>query len=42
MKHHVKEEQNEMFPRAKASDLDMNALGARMTARKDALMADAG
>lgn len=42
VKHHVKEEQNEMFPRAKASDLDMNALGARMTARKDALMADAG
>ncbi|MFN3496027.1 MAG: hemerythrin domain-containing protein [Hydrogenophaga sp.] len=41
VKHHVKEEQNEMFPRAKASALDMDALGALMTARKDELMAQA-
>jgi len=39
VKHHVKEEQNEMFPKAKASSLDMAELGARMAARKDALLA---
>ena len=39
-KHHVKEEQNEMFPKAKASRLDMNELGARIAARKAELMAD--
>ena len=38
VKHHVKEEQNEMFPKAKASSLDMAELGARMVARKDDLM----
>ena len=41
VKHHVKEEQNEMFPKAKASSLDMVELGARMAARKDALLAQA-
>jgi hemerythrin superfamily protein len=39
VKHHVKEEQNEMFPKAKATSLDMVDLGSRMTARKDELMA---
>ncbi len=39
-KHHVKEEQNEMFPKAKATRLDMKDLGARMAARKEELMAD--
>ena len=39
VKHHVKEEQNEMFPKIKASSLDLAELGARMAARKDALMA---
>lgn len=39
VKHHVKEEQSEMFPKAKGSSLDMNELGARMAARKDELMA---
>ncbi|MDC8773062.1 hemerythrin domain-containing protein [Roseateles albus] len=39
VKHHVKEEQNEMFPKAKASSLDMAELGARMAARKVDLLA---
>lgn len=41
VKHHVKEEQNEMFPKAKASTLDMHELGERLAARKDDLMAQA-
>jgi hemerythrin superfamily protein len=41
VKHHVKEEQTEMFPKAKASSLDMIDLGARMAARKDELLAQA-
>ena len=39
VKHHVKEEQNEMFPKVKASSLDMVELGARMAARKVDLLA---
>ena len=39
VKHHVKEEQNEMFPKAKASKLDMLALGAQLALRKSELMA---
>lgn len=42
VKHHVKEEQNEMFPKAKASSLDMVELGARMAARQSELTATAG
>ena len=38
VKHHVKEEQNEMFPKAKAASLDMVELGARMAARTADLM----
>jgi len=40
VKHHVKEEQNEMFPKARATRLDLKELGARIAARKEELMAD--
>jgi hemerythrin superfamily protein len=41
VKHHVKEEQNEMFPKAKATRLDMVALGEQILARKEELLAQA-
>ena len=41
VKHHVKEEQNEMFPKAKASSLDMVDLGIQLAARKEDLLAQA-
>ncbi len=40
VKHHVKEEQQEMFPKALATKLDMRDLGARMAARKAELEAE--
>jgi iron-sulfur cluster repair protein YtfE (RIC family) len=40
--HHVKEEQNEMFPKAKKAKLDMDALGEEILARKKALRAGMG
>ena len=39
VKHHVKEEQNQIFPKAKMTALDMNELGAQMAARKKELLA---
>ena len=39
VKHHVKEEQNEMFPKAKTSKLDLVELGAQLLSRKEALLA---
>jgi hemerythrin superfamily protein len=39
-KHHVKEEQNEMFPKAQKTKLDMQELGARIAARKEELLAN--
>ena len=41
VKHHVKEEQSEMFTKVKALSLDMLELGARMAARKNELLAQA-
>ena len=40
VKHHVKEEQNEMFPKAKDSKLDLLALGAQLAERKQQLLFD--
>ena len=39
VKHHVKEEHTEMFPKARKTGLDMLALGGQMAARKVELMA---
>lgn len=41
VKYHVEEEQNETFPKAKDSSLDMVELGTSMTDRKDGLLAQA-
>jgi hemerythrin-like domain-containing protein len=38
IKHHVKEEHKEMFPKAKKAKVDLAALGEEMTARKMELM----
>lgn len=40
VKHHVKEEQNEMFPKAQQTRLDMVALRDEMLARKQLLLAE--
>lgn len=40
--HHVKEEEGEIFPKAKKAGLDMAALGAQISARKEELMAELG
>jgi len=37
--HHVKEEQDEMFPKIRKAKLDVKALGVRMKARKEELTA---
>ncbi len=38
--HHVKEERNEIFPKARASRLDLVALREELAARKEELMAE--
>lgn len=40
--HHVKEEEGEMFPKVKKSDLDLDALGEEIAARKDEILAELG
>ena len=40
--HHVEEEEKEMFPEGRESDLDLKALGVQLAARKAELMAQAG
>ena len=40
--HHVKEEEDEMFPKCKKSDMDLQALGEDLSTRKEELMADMG
>jgi hemerythrin superfamily protein len=40
VKHHVKEEQNEMFKKVRATDIDLKELGARLKQRKEELMGE--
>lgn len=40
IRHHVKEEENDMFPKARSTDVDMLALGDKMLARKKQLKAN--
>jgi hemerythrin superfamily protein len=40
VKHHVKEEEGEVFPKVKKTDLDLDALGSELAERKSELMAE--
>ena len=40
VKHHVKEEQNEIFPRVRKSKLDLEAMGEEIEARKSELKSE--
>lgn len=42
IEHHVKEEEGEMFKKVRKTDLDLEALGAQMQARKEELKAAMG
>lgn len=42
VEHHVQEEEKEMFPESRDSDLDLKSLGEQLAARKAELMAEAG
>lgn len=41
VRHHIKEEEGEMFPRVKKAKLDLDGLGQEMAARKSQLTAEA-
>jgi hemerythrin-like domain-containing protein len=38
VRHHIKEEENEMFPKAQGADIDFDTLGKKMGRRKEELM----
>ena len=40
VKHHVKEEETEMFPKLRKTDMDMTSIGAELAERKAELMAE--
>ena len=40
VRHHIKEEENDMFPKAKELDIDFESLGKRMLDRKKELLKD--
>jgi len=42
VRHHIKEERNEMFPKVRATDVDLQVLGQTMLARRDQLTSGAG
>jgi hypothetical protein len=42
IKHHVKEEEEELFPEAERSDMDLKAVGEELEGRKMELMAGMG